>query len=213
MSLFANRARTGVASSRAGYLWIFWAVFRDGAMPNQPRVAKVLAALLISMTAGAIILMALGSNPPSAGPFCLSSYYHLDPVEKAVLSRAAQSPGRWNCIEVYYSGTKAGNIEQLASLAGLASPEDINCHFVVCNSLGGGDGQIESTEKWQRQWSIIPGRTWYGSGQTIRLCIIADGHTCRPTDLQIKRTEVLIEGLCRKFDIQPQRVYYPGDWH
>ena len=181
-------------------------------MSNQPRAEKVLAALLVSMTAGAIVLMALGNNPPSAGPFCLSSYYRLDPVDKAILSRAAQYPGRWNCIEIYYSGTKAGNIKQLAALSGLASPEDINCHFCLCNGLGGDDGQIQPTEKWQRQWSIVPGRTWYGSSQTIRLCIIADGKATRPTDFQTKRVEALVEALCRKFDIAPNSIYYPNDW-
>jgi len=180
-------------------------------MSNQPRVAKVLAALLVSMTIGAIVLMVLGKNPPSAGPFCLSSYYRLDPVEKAISSRAPQSPDRWNCIEIYYSGTKAGNIEQLASLRGLANPEDINCHFVICNGLGADDGQIQTTEKWQRQWSIIPGRTWYGSPQTIRICIIADGQTAHSTNLQIKRTEALVEALRRKFDIPPEYIYHPND--
>ena len=106
-------------------------------MSNQPRVAKVLAVLMISMTAGAIVLMSLGNNPPSAGAFCLSSYYRLDSVEKALRSQVAQYPSRWSCVEIYYSDTKAGNIEQLAALAGLISPEDINCHFVVCNGLGG----------------------------------------------------------------------------
>jgi len=182
-------------------------------MSNQPRVAKVLAALLISMTAGAIVLLAMGNNPPSAGPFCLSIYYRLDPVEKAIISRSCQSPSRWSCIEIYYSGTKAGNIEQLASLNGLASPEDINCHFVICNGLGGGDGQIQPTEKWQRQWSSVPGRTWYGNGQTIRICIVADPpRRAHLTDFQIKRTETLVEKLCRKFSIQPESIYYPSDW-
>lgn len=181
-------------------------------MSNQPRVAKVLVALLVSMTTGAVVLMALGNNPPSAGPFCLSSYYCLDPVEEAVVSRAAQAPTRWNSIEVYYSGTEAGNIEQLASLSGLASPEDINCHFCLCNGRGDSDGQIQTTENWQRQWSIIPGRTWYGGSQTIRICVIADGKKARPTDCQIKRTEVLVEQLCRKFEIRPESVYYPNDW-
>ncbi len=180
-------------------------------MSNQPRVAKVLAALLVSMTAGAIILMALGNNPPSAGPFCLSSYYRLDPIEKAVSSKASQFPTRWNCIEIFYSGTKAGNVKQLTSLNGLASPDDLNFHFVICNGLGGSDGQIQSTEKWQSQWSIIPGRTWYGSGQTIRICIIADGRTARPTDLQRKRLDSLVGALCRKFDIQPRYAYYPNN--
>jgi len=181
-------------------------------MSNQPRIAKVLAALLISMTLGAIVLMALSGNPPSAGPFCLSSYYRLDPIEKTISSEMAQSPNRWNCIEIYYSATNAGNVEQLASLSGLTSPEDLNCHFVICNGLGAGDGQIQSTEKWQRQWSIVPGQTWYGTSQTIRICVIAAGETGSPTNLQIKRAEALIEALSRKFNIQPEYIYYPGNW-
>jgi hypothetical protein len=181
-------------------------------MSNQPRVAKVLAALLVSMTVGAVVLMALRNTPPSAGAFCLSSYYHLDPVEEAILSRAPQVPNRWKSIEIYYSSTKAGNIEQLAALNGLTKSEDINCHFVICNGLGGGDGQILPTEKWQRQWSIIPSRTWYGSDHTIRICVIADAKTTRPTDCQIKRIEALVEGLYRKFDIRPESIYYPNDW-
>jgi hypothetical protein len=176
------------------------------------RQVKVFVILLASMTVAAIILMALGNNPPSAGAFCLSRYYRLGSVEKAITSRASQSLVRWNCIEIYYSGTKGGNIEQLASLSGLVGPEDINCHFVVCNGLGGGNGQIQPTEKWQRQWSIIPGRTWQGSGQTIRICVIADGKTARPTDFQIKNIETLVEALDRKFNIRPESICYPSDW-
>ena len=183
-------------------------------MSNQPRVAKVLATLLVSMTIGAIVLMALGDNSPSAGLFSLSSYYlrHLDSVEKAVRSRTYQLPGRWDRIEIYYSGTRAGNIEQLASLSGLANAQDINCHFVICNGLGADDGHIQPTEKWQRQWSIIPGRTWYGSSQTIRICVIANNKTAHPTNFQIKRIEALVEGLSRKFNIQPEYIYYPSNW-
>lgn len=186
-------------------------IFMDGAVSNKPRAEKVLAALLVSMTAGAMILMALGSNPPSAGPFNLSSYYRLDPIEKAVRSRAAQSPGRWNRIEVYYSGTTAGNIEQLAALAGLGSPDDVDCHFCICNGLGGDDGEIQTTQKWQKQWSIVPGRNWYGTGQTIRICVISDNPASPPTDFQIKRTEALGELLCRRFEIPAEAVYYPGN--
>ena len=181
-------------------------------MSNQPRVAKVLAALLVSMTIGAVVLMSLGNNPPSAGPFCLSSYYRLDPVEKAILARAAHSSARWRGIEVYYSSTKAGNIEQLTALGGLTSAEDLDCHFVVCNGLGGSDGQILTTERWHRQWSIIPNQRWYGSAQTIRICVIADGLEVLPTDAQVRRTESLVEALYRKFKIMPQAIYYPSNW-
>ena len=108
-------------------------------MANQPRVAKVLAALLVSMTAGAVILMALGNNAPSAGPFCLSSYYHLNSVEEVVTSKQYQSQQRWDRIEVSYSGTTSGNVEQLASLNSQQA-EDLNCHFILCNGSGGIDG-------------------------------------------------------------------------
>ena len=95
------------------------------------------------MTIGAIVLMALGHNPPSAGPFSLWTYYSLDPVGKAISTQAAQSPENWNSIQIYYSNTSTGNIDQLASLNGLTNPDDINCHFCVYNGLGGTDGQIQ----------------------------------------------------------------------
>src|SRR4030042_6041238 len=109
----------------------------NAVVSGQTRVVKVVAALLVSMTTGATVLIALGNNPPAEGPFCLWSYYRLDPVETAIRSQACQLPDRWSRIEIYYSGTKAGNAEQLASMNGLASSEDLNCHFVICNSLGG----------------------------------------------------------------------------
>jgi hypothetical protein len=184
----------------------------DETMANKTRVTKVLAMLLASMTIGAIILMALGHHPPSAGPFSLWTYYRLNPVQKAISSPAAQSPDNWNRIEIYYSGTKSGNIEKLASRKGLTSPDDVNFHFCLCNGSGGNDGQIQATEKWKRQWPLIPGPTWYGTSQTIRICIIADGQTMAMTDCQIKRIEILLDELCRKFRIRPESISYPSDW-
>ncbi|MGD8786686.1 MAG: N-acetylmuramoyl-L-alanine amidase [Phycisphaerales bacterium] len=181
-------------------------------MPNHTRVIKVLATLLTSMTIVAIVLMALGHNPPSAGPFSLWTYYQLDNIQNAISSQAAQSPDRWNQIEIYYSGTGSGNIEQLASLAGLANPDDVNFHFCLCNGRGGEDGQIQATMKWKRQWSLIPSHTWRGTGRTIRICLVADGETAYPTDCQLKRMETLLDGLCKKFRIHPDSIHYPSDW-
>jgi hypothetical protein len=156
--------------------------------------------------------MALGNHPPSAGAFCLSTYYRLDPIEQAVCCRVTQAPGRWEYVEVFYSGTKAGNIDQLASLSGLASSDDINFHFAICNGLGGSDGLIQTTEKWQNQWSVIPDHTWYGSSKTIRICVVADGKTVRPTNSQIKRAESLVEALSVKFGIPSAKIFYPSNW-
>jgi len=181
-------------------------------MPNQARVVKVLVTLLASMTIGAIVLMALGHNPPSAGPFSLWSYQRLDHVKNAMLSRAPQSPDKWNSIEIHYSGTKSGNIQQLASLNRLANPDDLNCHFCLCNGNGGGNGEIQPTEIWQKQWSAVPNQTWRGNSRTIRICIVANGETAFPTDCQIKRMQILLEGLCKQFRISSDAIYYPSDW-
>ena len=185
--------------------------FRDDGMANQHRVAKVLAALLVSMTAGSILLMALGNNAPSAGPFCLSSYYHLNPVEQVITSKQYQSPQRWNRIQVCYSGTVGGSIEQLASLNG-QKVEDLNCHFVICNGSGGIDGEIAATERWQRQWATAPTQKWFTSEQTILVCVVADGVKALPTECQIRRVDALLESLSRKFNIAPDFIIFPKNW-
>ncbi len=241
-------------------------------MSVRSRQTKVFAALLVSITVGAIILKALGNNPPSAGAFCLSRYYRLDPVEKSILSRAAQYPGRWSHIEIYYSGTEAptkpaeGGPERSSGLdrTGLRPDQgrrcrpgnaatcgsnkrmldtqresrienqESRCHFVVCNGSIGHDGQILPTEIWQRQ---CPPHQLYQCGQsqtgdsqrsigggqlvrsktptseqTIYIRVIADDKVTRPTDFQIKRTEALVEGLSRKFNIRPESIHYPDNW-
>jgi len=181
-------------------------------MPNQARVVKVLAVLLASMTIGAIVLMTLGHNPPSAGPFSLWSYYCLNPVKEAISTKVAQFSNRWNCIEIFYSGTESGNLESLTELNGFTDSADINCHFCLYNGFGGIDGQIQSTDRWLNQRSAIPGNNWYGSDQTIRICVIAEGTSSRPTDCQIKRIQILVEELRRRFSILPGSVYYPSNW-
>ena len=189
-------------------------------MRTHSREKKVLVILGISITLGAIVLNALGHNPPSAGAFCLSRYHLLSSVKKSILSRADQSRKHWSKIEIDYSGTESGNIEQLASLSNADSPEHVNYHFIICNGNGGQDGLIQPTEKWQRQSSIIPGQSRSDepvvyetlTEQTIYICVIADNETSFPTDFQIKRTEELVEGLGRKFNIQPESISYPGSW-
>ena len=175
-------------------------------MTTQLRVWKVLLVLLFSMTSGAIVLMTLRNTPPLAGAFCLSSYYSLPPTAAAISSRNQQSRDHWQGIEIYYSGTRVGNIEWLAYLSGYRNPGELNCHFVICNGNGGEDGQIQTTEKWQAQAAVRSRRGLGNHGKTIRICIVADGKTVFPTDCQVKRAETLVEALCRHFRINRQQV-------
>ena len=199
-------------------------------MRTHSREKKVLLILGISITLGAVILNALGHNPPSAGAFCLSRYNLLGSVEKAIVSRADQSHNYWNQIEIQYSNTESGNIEQLAALSNLESPDHIHYHFIICNGNGGHDGLIQPTEKWQRQSPILvqasrdrlflagssrdeePDSRYTIPEQTIYICVIANSETSLPTNFQVKRAEELAGELCRKFNIQPEFVKYPESW-
>ncbi len=198
-------------------------------MTTHSRETKVLVVLGVSITLGAIILNALGHNPPSAGAFCLSRYYRLGSVKKSILSRADQLPGRWGRIEIYVIVPESGNIKSAfggsSDVGGdehinpvreqneKVSPDrdtsynGVNCHFIICNGRVGHDGQIEPTEKWQQQ-SLVE----HYSKQSIRICVIADDKAKTPTDFQIKRTEALAEELSRKFHIQPESIRYPAGW-
>jgi len=175
-------------------------------MTTQLRVWKVLLILLVSMTTGAIVLMTLRNNPPLAGAFCLSSYYRLTPTDTAIFSRVRQPLDHWQAIEIYYSGTRVGNIEWLASLNGYKDSKDLNCHFVICNGYGGEDGQIQTTEKWLDQAAVESEENWEDNRKIIHVCIISDGKTALPTDCQVKRAETLLETLYRHFRISPQHV-------
>ncbi|PKL51062.1 MAG: hypothetical protein CVV39_00515 [Planctomycetes bacterium HGW-Planctomycetes-1] len=181
-------------------------------MPTRPREAKILIYLVVSMTIGAALLMALDSQSISAGAFSLASYSSLGSIPSVTQTRQGTTADRWDRIEVFYSNTKGGDLAQLASLHGLTSPDDLNFHFLVCNSLGAMDGQIQSTEKWLNQWSALPGAAWYGSSKTIRICVIGEGKRTPASDYQISRTQELVDTLTRKFDIERDNVSYPAGW-
>ena len=173
---------------------------------------KILISLVAAMTLGAIILMALDSKSISGGAFSLASYSSLGSIKQAITVQNSASARRWERIEVFYSKTSGGNLEQLASLSGLTSSEDVNFHFLLCNGLGGIDGQIFTTEKWLRQWSSLPDGAWNGGERTIRICVIASS-TAKPlTGSQLTRTAELIETLARKFNIDHNNILYPAGW-
>jgi hypothetical protein len=164
------------------------------------------------MTVGAILLLALDSRPLPAGAFSLASYQRLNDIQEMIQARAPLAPDRWNRIEVYYSRTTGGNLAQLASLSGVRNTGEVNFHFAIYNGRGGENGGIQSTERWLQQFSCIPGGSWYGTGTTIRICVVGDGQKVAPTDCQLKRSAALVEELSRKFSIASANINYPANW-
>ena len=195
-------------------------------MTAQSRQTKVLLSLLVSIIVCTIILNMLGHNPPSAGAFCLSKYYNLAPVEELVRSRDVQRLGYWMGIEIYFGECKTDNlmasgsncqIEQSGSLGGISNHQRDNCHFIIHNGFAGNDGQIEPTIKWTKQLpadrSVGNSRLETGYNvQTIYICVAMNGQSAQPTNFQIKRAQVLIDKLCKEFNINSESVIYPSSW-
>ncbi len=158
------------------------------------------------MTIGALVLMALDHQGPSAGAYSLSSYLRLDPVEEVVRNTVRAEAADWGRIEVVYSYTSGGNAEELALLTALGDGGPSEFHFVVCNGHGGNDGQVQAGTYWQNQ-QMCSSRS-----ETIRVCVISDAQGDGLTDSQRQRTGALVESLSRTFDINPGRIRYPIDW-
>lgn len=181
-------------------------------MSNRQRTSRVIISLIASMTVGALVLMALDNHSITAGAFSLASYTTLSPVEKIASDSLKSKVQQWDYIEVYYSGTVSGNIDQLAKFSGLPSSDDVNFHFLVCNGTGCQDGKIQAAERWNRQMPAMPATNWTGPSQTIRICVVADGVRSLATDTQIQRTTDMAESLARDFDIPKDNISYPPNW-
>lgn len=177
-----------------------------------PRRTKVFAIAMVSIGVGAVVLRLLGTNPPPAGAFSLSKYYDLAAIEKVIFTSIAQSNRQWDSIEISYSSTEPIGIERQYSRSGPFNYNALSYHFFIWNGIVGFDGQLQSTEKWQKQLAITPGQVWYGSEQTIHIGVIANDEIALPTDFQRKKVETLAIVLSRKFDIEPASIYYPENW-
>jgi len=181
-------------------------------MSNRERTSRVIISLIASMTVGALVLMALDNHSITEGAFSLASYTTLSPVERIASDSLSSKVQQWDYIEVYYSGTVSGNLDQLAKFSGLQSSKDVNFHFLVCNGTGCQDGRIQATARWNRQKVAIPATNWTGPSQTIRICVVADGVRALATDTQIQRTTDMAESLAREFNIAKDNISYPPSW-
>ncbi len=181
-------------------------------MTEQARTSRVLIGLIVSMTIGAVVLMALDKGAVQGGAFSLYVYLGNDPVEKATVTEPTASRVDWCGIEVHYSQTISGNATLLPLLYELPNDQDLNTHFVICNGSGGNEGQIEPTPRWQMQRPCLPDGNWRGNTGTIRICVIADGVRQMPTEIQKTRTDELVRALCKQYKVGRNMVAWPANW-
>lgn len=176
---------------------------------SHRRTTNVFFAALISIVIGLFVLKSLDHAPVKAQAFSLSDYQRLGSVEEFFSADVSEPLRDWGGIDIYYYD---GNIRMRSFEENNNFTYDYrNCHFVVWNGFIGGDGQIQSTVNWRKQVSCS-GNDVDCDEEVVRICIVTDGNSLCPTNIQVKRVEVLAEVISREFGITPGRIFYPGNW-
>jgi hypothetical protein len=92
---------------------------------------------------------------------------------------------------------------------GLPDYDPADYHFIICNGNIGDNGQIISSQSWQKQAPIESKRWNQFNRGVIRIGIITDEELLSPTEAQIKRANLLAGVLARKFEIPPVSIFTP----
>ena len=170
-------------------------------MNNQGRLINAILLLIVSMTAGTFILLALEGKPFKPAAFSLSSSSEIN----TTLSRATVGtkdgiiPEKWKAIEIAYS-TSIHEIHNSRTTGSLNN----NYHFVICDgSEGSIDGQILATKTWYTQMAI---QDIIFPTDTIRICIISPSDIYKPTPWQSNRLESLVNCLVKHCNIPIDQI-------
>lgn len=133
----------------------------------------------------------------------------VDRMAERIFQDVNVAPGQWTHIDVRLSGTSSGNAASLAEVSaarGVRGPPD---HFVICNGLGGGDGEIEVTSRWQSQRPAVYAMNG-GNDRTVSIAVVADGRNGQPSTMQIQQLTRLLAALQRRLGIAPDHVTVPS---
>ncbi|MBN2064338.1 MAG: N-acetylmuramoyl-L-alanine amidase [Sedimentisphaerales bacterium] len=169
-------------------------------MNNQGRLKNAFIILIISMSAGALILMALEGKPLKPVAFSLSSSSEVNTAlpKATVGTRNGIVPGKWHTIEITFSSSYADIVNTRTT-----GELDKFAHFVICDGTNDSvDGQILATTSWfdQKAAALNP------TGNIIRICLITPEGCFKPTPWQYNRLESLVKCLTRHCNIPSNQI-------
>lgn len=153
----------------------------DGKIMLGSRTIRILTALLVSMTLGALALMVLETAPPTPRAEQLAAIgISKMPLDGAIHNTAVPiQPIKWRNIIVHSSGAGAAGIEK-------------RCHFVLRP-----DGRVAATGLWKRQLAgdhvYVPGRDF--NADSVGICMIGDFRNSGPAQRQFNRLTELTRTL------------------
>ncbi len=181
-------------------------------MSSRERMTKVLGCLVLSVTAGAIILRLLQPAPlMDVTAFSLAVAFN--PIGQVFETRVPVDRSRWQYIEIHQSGTTSGNAQTLAEACRQQALEPSAYHFVITNGRGAPDGRIQVSQQWTQQKNA-PGRRLSrlesSPASTIRICLIGDFSQGPPGSVQLSQLETLLRTLQNRCQIPAENISLMG---
>ena len=159
----------------------------------RSRTIKVLFALLIAMTVGALALMVLQTNPirPAAQFAAIADANQPGPAEAVFDTAIPLQPTKWRNIVVHGSQAERRNVADQS-------------HFVI-----GESGAVVVTALWKQQVSgqhvWAAGRDW--NTDSIGLCLMGDLSQRAPSSRQYRALLLLVRTLQEQFNVSADHVY------
>jgi len=158
------------------------------------RTTKVLGALLVAMTVGALLLMAMESQPPRPSNEILASIRSSAAVGGVVAS------SRWRRIVV---NSSLGGADTLPGRS----------HFVISAKPDATGWQVKPTNLWRQQRAghhiYVAGRDF--NSDSIGVCLIGDFSTNSPGSQQFEALLGLIRSLQLKCGIRAENIYLASE--
>jgi hypothetical protein len=178
---------------------------QTGSVPSKKKaqVAKrrvlVFSALAGSLTVTALLLQLL-SPPPVRGAQTSPSLFAADSPESISRALAVPTSRPWKYIYIHHSKTFDGDADSVAG-------GDLGDHFVICNGVGGADGEVQPGYRWDHQLpAVAPRGSSAISSDCISICLVGDFDRTRPTPAQMNQLGKLVTSLQAKHGIPSRQV-------
>ena len=177
-------------------------------MSSRERMTKALGFLVLSVTAGAIILRLLQPAPLMNVPaFSLSAA--INPIQQVFETRVPVDGARWQYIAIHQSGSVKGNAQSLAELCRQKGLGRLAYHFVITNGSGGPDGRIQVSQQWTEQKEAGGrriSRRATSQRSIIKICLIGDFREDPTGPLQLSQLATLVRSLQQRCGISARNI-------
>jgi N-acetyl-anhydromuramyl-L-alanine amidase AmpD len=116
---------------------------------------------------------------------------------------------RWTHIVVHHSATATGGAGRFDKYHRQNNGwDELGYHFVIGNGTDTPDGYVETGTRWHKQkhGAHCKTRGNYFNEHGIGICLVGNFDKTRPTRRQMASLQQLIQFLCKKCGIPPERV-------